>query len=326
MKTIYFCAGHGKHTPGKRSPSGKFEEREWFFNNEVALAFEKQMKLYEGVSLHRTDDRTGERDVPLAERTNKANRAGADIYISFHHNAYQSKWGNHTGVETFYHAGSTKGKALAQAVHPSVVKAYGLKDRGLKTNNLHITRETKMPAILIEGGFMDSTIDIERLRDKSILCNAGKMIADAVAKHLGLKKKSENSSPAVKSPSQPNKPASPKPSKPESASLTVDGKWGSDTTRALQKALGTTVDGIISNQPRNDVTNALYGGITWGSQGSPMIRALQRKVGAKADGKLGPETIRKLQKYLGTPVDGVISRPSSTMVKELQRRLNKGNF
>ncbi|MFD1170217.1 peptidoglycan-binding domain-containing protein [Oceanobacillus caeni] len=110
------------------------------------------------------------------------------------------------------------------------------------------------------------------------------------------------------------------------ANLTVDGKWGPSTTRALQKALGTVVDGVISKQLRNSVTNALYDGVTFGSGGSLVIKALQKKIGANADGYLGPETIRKLQRYLGTPVDGALSRPSSLVVKELQRRLNKGTF
>ena len=113
---------------------------------------------------------------------------------------------------------------------------------------------------------------------------------------------------------------------PSGASLKVDGKWGKATTTAIQKALGTTVDGIISSQPRNDVTEAIYGGITFGSKGSPMVRALQKKVGSAVDGKLGPNTVRALQKYLGTPQDGVISRPVSTVVKAMQKRLNRGDF
>ena len=125
-------------------------------------------------------------------------------------------------------------------------------------------------------------------------------------------------------PSKPSK-STPKPSKTTSK-LTVDGKWGKDTTRALQKALGTPVDGIISNQLRNSVTTALYGNtVRFGRGGSPMILALQRKIGAKVDGYLGPETVRKLQRYLGTVVDGKLSRPSLA-VKELQRRLNAGTF
>ena len=185
---IYYDAGHGKYTAGKRSPSGKFEEREWFFNDVVARAFANEMKNYKGVKTVRTDDPTGKRDVPLRERTNKANKAKADFYISFHHNAYLSKWGDHTGVETYYYKTSTKGKAIAREVQRAVVKAYGLTDRGIKTANLHITRETNMPAVLVEGGFMDSNIDIKKLRDRKVLQNAGKEIAKAVAKHFKLKR------------------------------------------------------------------------------------------------------------------------------------------
>src|SRR5699024_4723539 len=123
--------------------------------------------------------------------------------------------------------------------------------------------------------------------------------------------------------SKPTKPAK----KPSKANLKVDGKWGKDTTRALQRALGTPVDGIISRQPRNSVTTSFYGDtISFGSgNGSPVVRALQRKVGAKVDGKLGPETVRRLQRYLGTVQDGKLSRPS-LVVRELQRRLNAGTF
>lgn len=187
-KLVAYDAGHGKHTPGKRAPSGKFEEREWFFNDEVVRAFEAELKKYD-VRLLRTDDPTGEIDVLPGQRTNKANKANADIYISFHHNAFTGKWGNHTGVETYYYRTSTRGKALAQVVHKAVVKAYGLRDRGLKTNNLHITRETRMPAVLIEGGFMDSTIDIKKLRDKKVLQTAGREVAKAVVQYLKLKPK-----------------------------------------------------------------------------------------------------------------------------------------
>src|SRR5690606_36034637 len=104
-----------------------------------------------------------------------------------------------------------------------------------------------------------------------------------------------------------------------------DGYWGKETTTLLQKILKTPVDGIISNQLKNDVTLNITSGITFGKGGSIVIKALQKTIGAKVDGYLGEESIMKLQRYLGTPVDGKISKPS-TMVKELQRRLNKGKL
>lgn len=108
------------------------------------------------------------------------------------------------------------------------------------------------------------------------------------------------------------------------SNLKVDGYWGRNTTRALQRSLGTPSDGEIWGQVRNAVTKNITG-IKYGKGGSPMIKALQRKVGSKADGYLGPNTIRALQRYLKTPADGEIWKPSS-MVKELQRRLNAGTF
>lgn len=113
-----------------------------------------------------------------------------------------------------------------------------------------------------------------------------------------------------------------------SVNLTVDGKWGNDTTRGLQTVLGTPVDGIISDQLSNAVTRAFYGNtIDFGNgrNGSLVVKSLQRKIGATVDGLLGPQTIRLLQAYLGTVQDGVLSRPS-LVVRALQERVNTGKF
>src|SRR5699024_5420514 len=97
-------------------------------------------------------------------------------------------WGNWTGVETYFYKTSTKGRELAKAIQAAIVKGYELKDRGIKTANLHITRETKMPAILVEGGFMYSTIDIKKLLDKNILRRAVKLVDQSVVIYYKLKK------------------------------------------------------------------------------------------------------------------------------------------
>ena len=180
-------AGHGLNTAGKRTPDG---EREWSFNDKVADAFTTQINKYKDVVVKRYDDPTGKNDIPLATRTNKANADKCNVYISFHHNANTSKWGTWTGTEVWvYTTASGKSLGLAQKVAPIVANAYGLKNRGVKKGNLHIVRETTMPAILIEGGFMDSTIDIKKLRNGTVLANVGKAVADAVASYFGLKLK-----------------------------------------------------------------------------------------------------------------------------------------
>jgi len=118
---------------------------------------------------------------------------GVDILVSYHHNANTGQWGSSwTGTETYHYPSSTNGQALARKVHPAIVGAMGLRDRGIKTANFHILRESNMPAILVEGGFMDSTIDIVKMRNNTVLDRTGNALADAIASHVGLKKKSDD--------------------------------------------------------------------------------------------------------------------------------------
>lgn len=187
MAIIAIDAGHGMNTPGKRTPAG---EREWSFNNKVALATIKYLNQYQDVKIIRLDDPTGKIDVPLRTRTDNANRNKADVLVSIHHNANTGKWGSWTGTETFIHSSNPSGaKRLAEIVQPKLVKAYGLRNRGVKLANFHMLRESRMTAILTEGGFMDSTIDIVKLRNDKVLDAAGKAIAEGVAEYLKLKKK-----------------------------------------------------------------------------------------------------------------------------------------
>lgn len=124
------------------------------------------------------------------------------------------------------------------------------------------------------------------------------------------------------------KPSKPRPSK-SSGGLTVDGKWGTATTRQLQRELGTPVDGEVSFQPvaYRDDNPGLLSGWDWTSnpRSSNVIEALQQKLGVADDGRIGPNTITALQEKLGTPADGVVSNPSM-MVEALQDNLNTGTL
>ena len=216
MVKIAIDAGHGIHTRGKRTPDG---EREWTFNSVVVLAAIAKLITYQGVQILRLDDPYGSRDVPLRERTNKANAWGADVLVSVHHNAHAGKWGSHGGVETYTQPGSQKASVdIAKIIQPLIVKAMGLRDRGCKTLNLHMTRESKMPAILTEGGFMDSTTDIGAMRDNAKLKAQGEAIADGLAVYYKLKAKDD----VVEHVSKPKPPAPSKPpvSKPSTNQTT----------------------------------------------------------------------------------------------------------
>ena len=189
MVKIVIDAGHGLNTPGKRSPD---DEREWSFNNKVAKYAIAKLNEYKDVEILRVDDPTGETDVPLDTRTNLANKWKADVYASIHHNALNGKWGQHSGIETYTMdnpKANPKSIEIAGAVHPRVVMAMGISNRGMKRANFHVLRESAMPAFLTEGGFMDSTVDIVKLRDDYYLKEQGEAIAEGLAIYFKLQLK-----------------------------------------------------------------------------------------------------------------------------------------
>ncbi len=309
MVKIYIDPGHGGTDPGAVGNGLK----EKYLTLEIALKIRKKLSEYQGVStrLSRTNDKT----LSLSSRTNDANRWGADYLVSVHINA-----GGGTGYEDYIYEGLSDKSDTAEKrdiMHQAIINEIHMTNRGKKKANFHMLRESNMPAILTENGFIDSA-DAARLKKDSFLDDIAQGHVNGLVDIFNLKKKVKAKDPnAVVAKPKANK-----------FNLKVDGKWGNATTRALQEYLGTVVDGKISDQVRNSVTEALYGStIDFGNgrKGSLVIKALQSKIGAKADGLLGPETIGKLQMYLGTPYDKKLSRPS-LVVKALQRRLNAGNL
>lgn len=99
-----------------------------------------------------------------------------------------------------------------------------------------------------------------------------------------------------------------------SSKLTLDGKWGKNTTKMTQKVLGTTQDGIVSGQLKSCkpyCLNMLAESWQWNNgSGSPMVKAIQKLLGVTQDGQMGPDTIKAMQKMLKSkgwytgPIDG----------------------
>lgn len=162
---IALTAGHYMGTPGKRclKKLDPNETREWWLNDRIADKVQNLLKDYTGYELLRTDDTSGKKDVSLRNRTNAANKFKADFYLSIHHNA-GIKGGSGGGITAFVY---TNAKSASIDWQKALYKAL-IDDTGLKGNratpmpkkNLHEVRETNMPAVLLELGFMDSTTDV----------------------------------------------------------------------------------------------------------------------------------------------------------------------
>lgn len=134
----------------------------------------------------------------------------------------------------------------------------------------------------------------------------------------------------------PQKPETQTP-KPSRKQISVDGKWGIETTKYLQEYFGLYVDGIISGQNSEfkDISRGcLFGSFEWingGGSGSPTIKKLQQLIGTGSDGYIGPKTWHALIDYgikhgSGAEYnDSRLDDPSVT-ISWLQSSLNKGKL
>ncbi|MGM9926286.1 MAG: N-acetylmuramoyl-L-alanine amidase [Bacillus sp. (in: firmicutes)] len=183
---IVLDAGHGYNTPGKRSPDGL---QEYEINRSIASYARKYLLAYRNVTI--TFTHSDQQDVPLKTRTAKANSMNADCLISIHANAAGNgiKWNSAAGIETFvHHAAGARSRSLADKVQQNMVVATGLRNRGVKTVDLYILRETKMAAVLVECGFMTNQSEAKLLQSDTYRKACGEAIAEAIAQEYGLQK------------------------------------------------------------------------------------------------------------------------------------------
>jgi N-acetylmuramoyl-L-alanine amidase len=187
MMKLRLNAGHGYSTPGKRSPDGM---KEYEFNRAVVLEMKRIFDAeYTGVEI--SFAHSDARDVPLGERTDKANADKVDCYTSIHANAFGSGGFNSAnGIETFVHPSKPKeALRLATLIQNSLINQTGLTNRGVKTANFHELRETAMTAVLVECGFMTNKNDLAKLKSDAYRKQVARIIVEAHAVVFGLKKK-----------------------------------------------------------------------------------------------------------------------------------------
>lgn len=191
---IALTAGHYIGTPGKRCMKklDPKETREWWLNDRIADKVEKLLKAYTGYELIRTDDTTGKKDISLTARTNAANNFNANFYLSIHHNA-GINGGKGGGILAYVYTNvGSETLEWQKDLYNALIDATGLKGNRtspLAKSNLHEVRETKMPAVLLELGFMDSATDVPVILTEKFADQCAAAIVKVLVKRGGLKKK-----------------------------------------------------------------------------------------------------------------------------------------
>lgn len=203
-------AGHGMHTEGKQSvPMSKnlyidgelvrkkgkiIKENEW--NRGVSEYLSAALKRC-GIDTMFTADMTGKTDIPLSTRAKKANKYGADILISNHYNAIGScaKWQTKCKgllvlrTKNCSNNSIKLGKLAVKHLEKDIdyEYSYGLmRDVDMSGFTLAILRQTTMPAILIEYGFMDYEKEAKLMLDKKHQEKCAEAVAKAVCEYFGV--------------------------------------------------------------------------------------------------------------------------------------------
>ena len=193
-KLIALDNGHGLNTAGKRTPkwtdgttsiyTRKNFMHEWEFNRGVVkrLKTELERNGFRVLEVSPTED-----DTPIRTRCSEANVADADIFVSVHANALSNVWNDRVkGIETLT-SGKGDSLRLGTIVQKHMVNDTGLVNRGLKDGKwLGVVKGTKMPAVLVEGGFMDNPHEARLLNSNEYREVIAKALAKGICEYYGV--------------------------------------------------------------------------------------------------------------------------------------------
>ncbi|WP_303985473.1 N-acetylmuramoyl-L-alanine amidase [Niallia circulans] len=185
MVKIFIDPGHGGSDSG--AIGNGLQEKN------ITLSIAQQIRKfllneYEDVEIRMS--RNNDSAVSLSARVNAANNWNADFYLSIHVNA-----GGGNGFESYIYPGVGAPTTTYQNdIHKEVIDETGFNDRGKKNANFHVLRETTMPALLTENGFIDTVADVNQLKDSNFITKIAKGHVQGLERAFSLQKK-KNQSP-----------------------------------------------------------------------------------------------------------------------------------
>jgi N-acetylmuramoyl-L-alanine amidase len=176
-KVVIIDPGHGGRQSGAVSVTGAYEKD---FN--LAVGLKVQTLLQQHTEIQTVITRQDDTELSLQQRVDIAQLNQADIFVSIHGNKFTTPVPN--GIETLY--SRKESKDLADILHKHVLPITGFKDRGVKTASLHVTRETTMPAVLLELGFLSNPADEAMMLTEDYQNKCAQAIVDGIVEYLGL--------------------------------------------------------------------------------------------------------------------------------------------
>lgn len=179
---IIIDPGHGGRDPGAMG-NGLIEKDLTMF---LALRVEERLDKYSCEAEIFQDPNVSALE-DMQSVVNAANEKGADFFLSLHINSVDSP--EASGFESYRYPNKPNDAGAQEIIHNSVAEYLAqndITDRGPKVANFKVIRETNMPAVLLEGAFLSSPHDAERLKNIRFLDKLANAITWGLVQALGL--------------------------------------------------------------------------------------------------------------------------------------------
>lgn len=179
--TPEFCvvidAGHGGSDGG--TVGGDIIEKD--INLSVAL---KLNEILANNNIEVILTRSTDEDMSLAQRISVANASNADFFISLHCNYYEDD-AQIAGLECYYSSpDATESKMYAESIIDAVSLSDDIKVRDAKSENYYVLRNTQMPAVLVEMGFLSNYSECQKLLNNDYQETLSQKIAEGILQEL----------------------------------------------------------------------------------------------------------------------------------------------
>ena len=184
---IFIDQGHNPSGPNAGAEGNGLREQDvnYLVGERLAQLLNRDPRFTARVSRTTPVERLGTSNATsLQARVNMANAWPADYFLSIHCNASTSNL-KATGIYTAAYSASVPGWRLAQTLRQSMMAATGAGDMGTEARpDLAVLRTSKMPAALVECGFMSTPAELALLRDSAYQTKLARGIADGILSYL----------------------------------------------------------------------------------------------------------------------------------------------
>lgn len=172
FRTVVIDAGHGGHDNGGQW--GRVYEKHLALDTAFRLESKLKAMGYQTVMTRRSDY-----FISLPQRVSAGNGYRNAIFVSIH---YNYTWKQEvSGLETFY--SSEEGRRLAQCVHNCLIQRTRTVDRTVKYARFYVIRNSTLPAILVEGGFVSNADERSRMKSAWFRETIAQGIVDGIQRY-----------------------------------------------------------------------------------------------------------------------------------------------